>query len=495
MLLDKVRGTIERHGMLRPGERAVVAVSGGPDSVALLHALCALRADLDLEVVVAHFDHRMRPDSPEDARFVEALAGKLELPFERGEAEEVLRSEAEARRARYRFLEEAAQRHDAQAVALGHTLNDRVETFFLNLLRGAGLEGLAGMPPVRTERGLRYVRPLIACTRAEVLSYLEELKQPYREDPTNRDRRYLRNRVRLDLMPVWERLRPRALEAVARASEIAARAHEHLTRHAHELFPQIAEEERSGDGGALLLRRADLLAQDEILREYLLREALRRVLRGQDAALEAEHLERLVREIERPRSGQQVVLPKGVRVYVEPERVVLTRGPLRPPEAPERRLRPGENDWGRDWRLHLELREGSHPPPQEAGADPLEARMDGDTIAGSLRVRNRRPGDRLRPLGLGGTKKVQDLLVDAKVPAALRDRVPLVCDEEGVLWVVGLALDERARVTPQTKRTLVIRALPTSPEAARAAELLRRRSRTPVETGTERKPKRKARIR
>ena len=491
MLPEKARRTIERYRMLRPGERVVVAVSGGPDSVALLRALYELRGDLDMELIVAHLDHRMRPSSRDDARFVAELAASLKLPLESREADvpallqrEKLSPEEGARRARYRFLREVAQTRDAQVVALGHTLNDRVETFFLNLLRGAGLEGLAGMPPVRRdpECGLRYVRPLLECTRSEVLQYLKELGQEYREDPTNRDRRYLRNRVRLELLPVWERLRPAALDAVVRASEIAARAHEHLKRHVEELFPQIAE--RVCEGEEIVLRRGELLTQDAITREYLIREALRRLwgkdsndqeLRGLEVG--AEHVERLLREIERPRSGQQVTLPRGVRVLVESERVLLTRRPLRSRprgSAYCRKLRLGENDLEEiGWRFHLELREGSHPPPRES--DPLEARMDWDTIAGPLRVRNRRPGDRLHPLGLGGTKKVQDLFVDGKVPRVARDRIPLMCDEEGILWVVGLAVDERVRVTSETKRTLFVRAIPLSGEYSFLARKARKR--------------------
>lgn len=474
MLPEKARRTIERYAMLRPGERVVVAVSGGPDSVALLRVLYALRGDLRLELIVAHLDHRMRRDSRDDARFVAELAASLKLPLESREVDvpallrrEGLSPEEGARRARYRFLREVAQTRDARVVALGHTLNDRVETFFLNVLRGAGLEGLAGMPPVRRdpECGVRYVRPLIECTRAEVLQYLRELSQEYREDPTNRDRRYLRNRVRQELLPVWERLRPAALDAVVRASEIAARAHEHLRHHVEELLPRVVEgtPEPEREGEEIALRRAELLAQDAITREYLIREALRR-LAGGTLELSAGHVDRLLQEVERPRSGHQVTLPGGVRARVESECVVLTRRPPRPREPIRRReLRLGENDLEEvGWRFHLELREGSHPPAP--GSDPLEARMDWDTIAGPLWVRSRRPGDRLRPLGLGGAKKVQDLLVDAKVPREVRDRVPLVGDEEGVLWVVGLALDERVRVTPQTRRTLFLRAIPLADE-------------------------------
>jgi len=458
-MLDKVLRTIERYEMLRPGERVVVAVSGGPDSVALLYALCELRAELEIELIVAHLDHMMRPGSGEDAKFVGQLAESLKLPLVSGAVDvpalikaEGLSPEEGARLARYRFLKEAAKEHKAEAVALGHTMNDRVETFFINLLRGAGLEGLAGMPPVRHERDVRYIRPLIECSRAAVLEFLRERGLKYREDPTNRDLRYLRNRVRWRLLPLLEEYNPRVLEAVARAAEVLYRANEHLERLAE---GRLKEALISKDPQGLTLDRSKLLAQEELVQQYLIRSAVRQV-KGDLQAIEAVHIEKVLRELRKGRSGGEVSLPQGIRFLTYGDRVVFTRRPRRKARPPFcYKLQLGVNELrGIGWRFELEVLEGSHPKP---GSD-LEARIDYDRIVGPLIVRNRRRGDRFEPLGLGGTKKLQDLFVDEKIPREERDEIPLLCDQEGILWVVGLRLSERAKVTQSTRRTLRVRA-------------------------------------
>jgi tRNA(Ile)-lysidine synthase len=461
-MLEKIRRTIERYEMLRSGDRVVVAVSGGPDSVALLYALYELRDELRIELIAAHLDHKMRPDSQEDARFVAELAELLKLPLIREAIDvpallqaERLSPEEGARIARYRFLAEAAGERQANVVALGHTLSDRVETFFINLLRGAGLEGLAGMPPVRRECGVRYVRPLIACSRDEILRFLRERRLRYREDPTNRDLRYSRNRVRWELLPLLQELSPSALEVISRASETARSAHEHFQRHVEEAWPDLAVQERDDE---ITLDRWRLLALDEVVQIYAVREAMRRV-RGDLRGIEAVHLETVLEEIRKPRSGTEATLPGGLRLIVQSDRVLLTRKEkgVRAPYCFELQL--GVNELSEiGWRFELEVTEGDRPPPPPG--DPLEAHMDFDTIAQPLCVRNRRPGDRFRPLGLGGTKKLQDFFVDEKIPREKRDEIPLVCDRQGILWVIGRRLDERARPAAATRRTLRIRAIP-----------------------------------
>ena len=446
--------------MLHPGDRVVVAVSGGPDSVALLHVLYELRDELNIELIVAHLDHKMRPDSQKDAQFVAELAESLKLLLI-SEAIDVpallqaerLSPEEGARIARYRFLAEAAREQQANVVALGHTLNDRVETFFINLLRGAGLEGLAGMPPARCECDIRYVRPLIACSRDEILRFLRERKLRYREDPTNRDLRYFRNRVRWELLPLLQNLNPSALEAISRASEAACLAHEHFQRYVEEAWPDLAVQERDGK---ITLDRKRFLALDEVLQAYVVREALRRV-RGDLRGIEAVHLETVLGEARKPRSGMEATLPGGLRLIVQDDRLLFTRRAKDAPAPYYYELRLGVNELADiGWRFELEPLEGGRPPPRPG--DPWEVQVDFDTITYPLCVRNRRPGDRFRPMGLGGTKKLQDFFVDEKIPRAERDEIPLVCDRQGILWVVGHRLDERARVP--ARRTLRIRAIP-----------------------------------
>lgn len=460
-MLEKIRRTIERYAMLRSGDRVLVAVSGGPDSVALLHALYELREELGIELIVAHLDHRMRPGSHRDAQFVAELAASLKLPLISREMDvpglikaEKRSPEEGARIARYRFLAEAAGERQANVVALGHTMSDRVETFFLNLLRGAGLEGLAGMPPVRHECDTRYVRPLVACSRDEILSFLRERRLRYREDPTNRDLRYARNRVRWELLPLLQELSPGALESISRASEAARLAHEHFQRHVEEAWPDLAVQETDDE---IVLKREELLTLDGIVQTYAVREAIRRV-RGDLSGIEAAHLEAALDGIRKPRSGTEATLPGGLRLIVEGDRFLITRKEkgARAPYCFELSL--GACELPKiGWRFELEVLEGDRPPPPE---DPLEAHFDFDTIARPLCVRNRRPGDRFRPVGLGGTKKLQDYFVDEKIPREKREEIPLVCDKQGILWVVGRRLDERARPAAATRRTLRIRAIP-----------------------------------
>ena len=207
-LVERVRETLRRYRMLSGGEIVVVAVSGGPDSTALAHALASLRGDLSLTIDLAHLNHGLRPDAAEDAAFVAAMSRTVGLGFHEGTADpralagrEGLSLEDAGRRLRYEFLTRVAREIGAGVVATGHTLDDQAETVLMRLLRGSGLEGLAGIPPVRVGGGVRIIRPLIETSRAAVLAYLGAVGAGWREDETNRDTTILRNRIRMVLLP------------------------------------------------------------------------------------------------------------------------------------------------------------------------------------------------------------------------------------------------------------------------------------------------------
>jgi tRNA(Ile)-lysidine synthase len=459
-MLDKVKRTIEKHEMLSPEDRVVVAVSGGVDSMVLLRALYEMREEQKIWLAVAHLDHQMRPDSGEDARFVVDYARSLLLPFVQEAIDvsmhirvERLSPEEGARRMRYRFLARAARELDANVIALGHNKDDRVETFFLHLLRGAGLAGLAGIPPVRCEGALRYIRPLFECSRSEILAFARERALAYREDPTNRDRRYARNRVRWELLPLLHEYNPNVVEIVARAQETLRKAHEHVQRIAKSVLEQALVQESSDE---IRLERQTINSCEELIQEYVLREAIQRV-RGGLQGIESIHIEQMQDELRKARSGSQVLLPGGIRFVVQSREVRITRKSSRSmPYCFELQLG-AENSFRQiGWSFVMALLAGSHPDSR----DHLEARLDYDRIAEPLYVRNRRQGDRFEPLGLGGTKKLQDFFTDAKIPREERDRLPLICDQAGILWVVGWRISERCRVTSRTSRTLQIRAMP-----------------------------------
>lgn len=456
---ERLRETIARYRMMEASDLVLVAVSGGVDSMTLLTLLDELQGELGITLAVAHLDHRMRSGSADDAQFVVHHARSLGLPvIQRAidvpsyRRKERRSPEEAARRVRYRFFQEAAREIEANVVALGHTLDDRVETFFINLLRGAGVAGLAGMPPVRFDGDLRYVRPLIECTREEIERYAQERGLPYREDPTNRDLNYLRNRVRHRLLPLLLEFNPNVLGTVARASEALRKTHEYLSEEAERAFQSALLSECPDE---VVLDAREVRSRPEPLRSDVIRAALRRV-KGDLQGIEAVHVEDVLAELEKGRSGNEVAFPEGIRAVYQDERLIITRRPAKPRRAPYcLPLHPGENRLAEiGWRFDLDILEGSHPIPE----DRLEARIDYATIVEPLVVRNRQEGDRFEPLGLGGAKKLQDFFVDEKIPREERDETPILCDQGGILWVVGRRRSERARVTLQTQHTLRVRA-------------------------------------
>lgn len=462
---DRVQQTIERYEMIRRGDRVLVAVSGGVDSMTLLALLRELQEELDLSLTVAHLDHQMRRGSAEDARTVIGQAEMLGLPVIHRDIDvpgyirdQGLSPEQGAREVRYCFFQEAATEVGASVVALGHNLDDRVETFLINLMRGAGLEGLAGMPPVRHEGDIRYVRPLIDCSRQEIHSFASHRGIKYRDDPTNRDPQYLRNRVRRELLPLLRELNPNVHETVGRATETLRRTNEYLRQLARHAYEQALVDEGPGE---IALHAGQLKQHGEPIRRYVIREAIRRV-KGNLQEIGAVHLEDVLNQIEKGHSGNRIDLPGGVQCRYQGQQVVLTRRPTE--EPPPRYCFPLEIGANRldeiGWRFDLEVLQGSHPTTVEG----LEGRIDCTKMVEPLVVRNRRPGDRFEPFGFEGTKKLQDFFVDEKVPREKRDKVPLMCDRKGILWVVGYRWSERARVTAETRQTLRVRAKPLDPE-------------------------------
>lgn len=430
--------------LFAPGDAVVAALSGGADSTALLFLL----RDLDrsgrcpLELRAAHLHHGFdRPGAEEDLAFSRELAASLDVPFLAGRVDAPAHArrtgqglEAAARELRYAFLEEKARGLGAGLVATGHTLDDQAETVLLRILRGTGLRGLAAILPARPlEPGsdVRLVRPLLPFPRREILAYLEDRGAPFREDPSNRDPAFARNRLRQEVMPLLLSMHPGVVASLAGLAEEAQRLRE------------------AGVGAALTaqgLVRPVMGGGDP---EPAFREAYRRA-GGDPGKLGRVHL-RALRSMLEAAGPSSLDLPEGVRARREAEGVRLAAREGRASSIEPAALAvPGRVEAGGG---SVAASETAVPPPAELGAGaPRAEHVDAGAVQGPLRVRSRREGDRFHPLGSGGTQSLKEFFRSEGVDPAVRDGVPLVEDGSGrIVWVAGHRIAHWARITPRTQ--------------------------------------------
>jgi len=462
-----------RERLFTPGDRVLVAVSGGPDSVALLHLLVRLGPRLGLDLGVAHYDHGLRgEDSLGDAGFVADLARGLGLPGHRGRGEvsaaarrDKVSLQMAARKLRLQFLRDTCRRHAYTKIALGHTADDQVELFWLRLLRGAGLEGLKGMWPAAPE-GL--ARPLLAVGKAVLLAWLEQEARPYRVDASNLSRSYVRNRVRLDLLPLLTQLyNPRLAQTIWRTQALLQEDERLLARDAAAAWDRVAR--RLGpDCFALDLERFFTL--EPALQRRLLRLGVGGL--GGEAALTAVQVAALLNLARSARSGGLISLGENVQVARASAALHLMKALPEPPRSatplPDC---PGEVESPPGWRWRLARRPcrpgDPWPPPEAAWLDP-------DRVASPLTARFWQAGDRFWPQGAPGPKKLQDFLVDAKIPRWLRPHLPLVESAAEIIWVAGLRVAEPVKLLPSSREIWEITVAPTNPDTARIWAILGR---------------------
>jgi tRNA(Ile)-lysidine synthase len=453
-LLDLFEDTLRTRALVQPGQRVLVAFSGGADSTALLHLFSRLRESWSLQMAAAHLNHALRAEqSDADESHCRQMCSEWHIPFFSRRVEvgqeakrRRLSVEAAAREARYAFLQEVADAIEADVIALGHTRDDQVETVLLNLTRGAGAAGLAGMP---IRRG-RFIRPLLPISRLQVRAYCALHGLPFVEDASNQDLRYSRNRIRHHVLPELRLINPRADVAIERLAQVMRDEENWWRGYLQLLEPQFTLR-RTQEEWQLSLEW--LAQQPEAIQRRVIRYAVQN-LSPEGWEAEFEQVERL-REAIRAGRRAGVTLHGGrlhtsvgqrvLRVWVKQEspsfayeRVVQIPGETPVPEA--------------GMTLFAE-----HSPLPEARSwrqENWEVWCDASRISGQVRVRNWRRGDRIQPLGLMGHRKLSDIFVDRKVPLSLRQRIPIVCDAEGIIWIVGICLAHRVRCTPETKQAI-----------------------------------------
>ena len=475
-VLDRVRQFVRQHDLIGPDTRVLAAVSGGSDSVALVHILCDLAAAGELRLVgLAHFNHQLRLSAGDDERFALDVAASLGLPFTSDREDVAARAKGErrsvedaARTARHEFFERARVTAGADVVALGHTRDDQAETVLLRLTRGAGPRGLAGMHP----RNGAIVRPLLGCRRRDLRAWLDERQLRFVEDETNQDVSISRNRVRAELVPFLEtRFNPGIVDVLADQADVAREAWAWMDAMAADLEARCVRRAAAADGAMVReIDVASLLAAPLALRRAVLWRVMSEVAGRRpigfghvDDALRLTH-ERGETRIDVPGQRLERIGPS----LVLTGRVAGAAG-RRAPEGASTFFRfplsiPGEVVLpAAGWVVLAEcLSAGVDAGRVSAAAgnsvEKNVALVRLDACRGSLAVRNRRPGDRFRPVGLDGQKKLQDYFVDRKVARALRDTVPLVVDEtDRIVWVAGFGIDEVFRVTDPAQGVLILK--------------------------------------
>jgi len=456
MLITKVKKTIRKYHLLNAGDRVLVAVSGGPDSVCLLSVLQTFAKELDLTLHLAHLNHLFRgKESADDALFVADLAHKTGIPVtieqvdvpafcrERG-----LSAQAGAREVRYAFLDRVARSVNASRIATGHTATDQAETILMRLLRGAGISGLSAIPPKRGN----IIRPLIESTREEILTYLHAAALPFVSDSSNAKPVYMRNRIRMELLPLLKGFNPRIVETLA--FEAA------LIRDEDEAMRFCLDEKASGvfmqENATVVIKRTEFRNLLPALRRRILKKTAD--LCGADSSrISVVQIEQALTFMEETQTGRTMNFLPGLTIEREYDRFLVTATGA--PAAFSRTIALAGLTAVPELGIEIEIVPGEPGTPAwDIQNYRWQAVFDYDKMGLPLTVRSRRPGDVFCPSGMGGRhKKLQDYLVDEKIPRRNRDRVPLICAGNDIVWVLGYRTDERFLPSPDSRRVMMVR--------------------------------------
>jgi tRNA(Ile)-lysidine synthase len=449
--LSRVRRTIRRYHMIEPGDRIGVAVSGGIDSVALLDVLVSLRDELHIALLVLHLNHGIRgEEARRDQRFVQGLSTQYDLPYldklvdVPAYIKKTSRSIQEAaRELRYRFFEEARETYGLDKVAIGQIADDQAETVLMRLIRGGGTRGLKGIPPVRG----RYIRPLLAVWREELLAYAGHKGISFVQDSSNNEERYLRNRIRHRLLPVLQEYNPSIKIRLLHLAQVLAEDASYLDALTDEIAKGILSRDEDGSISIPIpaLRRLASALQSRVLQRALA------LLSG--SALEYPHVTGIINLIQEHTRSMRMALPGGYEAITSHDRLVIGKK-----QEPGEEMT-GEIDLVIPGKTTLDgfgiKIEATIAPERTAfEADPDAAYLDYHQLTFPLRARSFRPGDNFIPLGMTGSKKLKNFFIDLKIPRRERLKIPLIISGRNICWVAGLRIDERFKVTPDTQKIL-----------------------------------------
>ena len=467
-ILERVIKTIEDFQMLSPGERVVVGVSGGPDSIALLHILYSLKDKWNLSLVVAHLNHLLRgKESEEDAIFVSEFARALELPcyVETQDVRSFMKQEKRslqeaARLLRYRFFARVAHKTGAQKIGVGQNADDQIETFILNLLRGSGLTGLGAIPFQRPltsselegkeNHNLLVIRPLLNIHRKEIEGYLSEKGISFREDSSNIKPIYLRNRIRQELLPLLTKYNPAIKEILLQTIQILQQEENYRLVVINQIWPQLTTSEPS----KISLHKQKFLRLPLLLQRRLLREAIFRI-KGDLHGIEFRHIEEIIKMAQCGNTGTSINLPQGLTVKKDYQTLVIFHQTKSSAVSYEKVLLvPGTTSVPE---IGISVTCSLLTPTKDTICSKNKmAWFDYHKLKLPLWIRNRREGDYFQPLGMEGTQKLKKFFIDHKISRDQRQCLSLIVAGDDIIWVTGWRISEKVKVTSKTQIVLQI---------------------------------------
>ncbi len=462
-MLRRVKDTIDTYQMLMPGDKVIVGVSGGPDSVALLHSLNQIKDEYQIQLYVAHVNHLLRgAEAFADAQFVYDLAHGMGIQCSIQEEDigryarlNGLSEEQAGREKRYAFFEKLKIEVGAAKIALGHNLNDQAETVLQHLIRGGGLKGLGGMEPVRQNY---IIRPLINILRQDIQAYLERNNLSYRVDKTNLEPIYFRNQIRMELLPLLQKqYNPNMIGLLAQTADILRQDEAYLEQNVREASEKI-----------LLLKNSDTVKIDLesfnklhiAVKRRLIRKAIQ-LLTGGLKEITFNHIDAIINLSFKNQGFKRLFLPQNICVEKQ-YHVLWVRINV---------SKQSEGDCLITGLIQLDVPGRTDIPFAYAfieakiiknqGLDTLmvnknsnTAYIDYEKVNGLLSIRSRQPGDRFQPLGMNGTKKLKDFFIDCKIPQRKRDDIPLLVCGDDIVWVVGYQINASYQITSETDKIL-----------------------------------------
>ncbi|MBM4348368.1 MAG: tRNA lysidine(34) synthetase TilS [Deltaproteobacteria bacterium] len=457
MLIEQVRRTIDHYHLLEKGDRVIVGVSAGVDSMVLLHLLNEFRREFDLSLIIAHIDHGLRPgESEKEAALVQKESAHFNLPFEYAQfnVKEFQKSggfslQDAARKLRFQFFHQLLKKYSGGKIALGHNADDQVETVLLRLLRGSGLKGLKGMLPIRERR---IIRPLLEVWREEIEDYAKENSIPYLIDSSNFKNDYLRNRLRLNLIPFIEKdYEPGFRQTILRTSTLLRSENDFIEKEAEEAYQKIIHKEENG----ITFKFSSYQSFHDALQWRVIQKVLERMDRESNWD-EGEWSEAnlIFEKLLHPQASFFLELSHGLFLEKRYDMIMLRNGGIKaiPPFEVELPIhgRTQIQEIGKE--IVVEERDWDKSQPMDESSN--VAFLDYERLNLPLKMRNFRPGDRFQPLGTKGTQKLKEFFIDHKIPKFERPNIPLLISGERIVWVVGHRIDERFKVTSNTKKVL-----------------------------------------